>query len=771
MYAHTILAAVLKAHAFRFLVHPEPVDDFPEGRPLEPLDQEKLAIHKDAQGVILAKKRDTKLFVDPVTGSFHLTLGEELRLSGIVQTGKFGPPLFLVRLMPGDAVYGFGAATGSLSKGGASFDLKTIDTLFYSLKRSSYAAFPFFIVRRGADFIGVFLNCTLPCAVEVDLDGKSRPEGPEVRFDIQSTQPVPVDVFVMNGSLAEVLGAYAKITGMPFLPPLWSIGYHQSRWSYRSQKRVLELAERFRAEDVPCDAIHLDIHHMDKYKVFTWDKRNFADPKGMNESLEKLGIKSVAIVDPGVAVEEEYETYETGRKEDAFCRDSMGNYFKGKVWPGATVFPDFTLENVRQWWARQHAPLFRNGVSGIWNDMNEPTWRMGKKTDPLLEDVHFKNNSQAEVRNLYANLEAESTNLAFEKFKKGQRPFVLTRSGFCGIQKYACMWTGDNHSSWQQMRENLNMVLNLGMSGVPFSGADAGGFGSGTGLLAVVKLRREPELFARWMELASLMPFFRAHTVLFGRDQEPWSFGEDTLAICRKHIRRRYRLLPYIYNLFHESAETGSPIVRPVFYEFAKATEVESTDQFLLGPSLLAAPVFQKRASTRVVSLPDAGDFWIDYDTGETRGAGSHTYPTRPGIYPFFVRPGTALPTAVPGRNAEETMRSPIAFEIFPGPQISGRLILDDGVSDDGRHAVVEISGKRDRSGSLQIEIAVSENGFSPFQKVIRLRLPANYRTATQKGKRIEGTPFDLTQEDRIGTQMQFELPLENQKLDFEFRG
>ncbi|HMX55453.1 MAG TPA: glycoside hydrolase family 31 protein [Leptospiraceae bacterium] len=769
MYAHSILAAALKPDAFRFLFHPEPVVDFPEGAPVERVEMEKLAIHKDAQGVILAKKRDTKLFVDPVTGSFHITLPDETRLSGTVQTGKFGPPSFVVRLMPGDSVFGFGCATGGLVKAG-SFELKTIDTIFYSIDQASYSAFPFFVVRRGSSFIGIFLNCIRPTRVEVDLEGKTRPEGPEVRFDIQSTEAVPIDVFVMSGNLRQVLAAYARITGRPFLPPLWALGYHQSRWSYRTQKRVMELAERFRALDVPCDAIHLDIHYMDKYKVFTWDKSTFPDPKGMNESLDKLGVKTVAIVDPGVALEEEYDTYESGRNEDAFCRDSMGNYFKGKVWPGTTVFPDFTLENVRKWWAHQHAVLFRNGVSGIWNDMNEPTWKMGKKTDPLLEDVHFKNHSQAEMRNLYANLEAEATNLAFEKFKKGERPFVLSRSGFSGIQKYACMWTGDNHSSWQQMKENLHMVLNLGLSGVPFSGADAGGFGSGKGMLAIIKWRRDPELFARWMELASLMPFFRAHTVLFGRDQEPWSFGESVLAICRKHIRRRYRLLPYIYNLFHEASEDGSPIVRPLFYEFPNVKDEDCEDQFLLGSSILAAPVFERKAANRRVNLPDAGEGWFDFDTGVVRDAGRHTYSTRPGMYPLLVRAGTALPMAVVGRNALDTMKSPLAFEIFPGTQISGKCILDDGISADGRNARIEVSGKKDRSGSIQLEVQVRENGFSPFQKTIRLRLPGNYRTATQKGKRIEGVPFDLTQEDRVGTAMQFEIPLENQKIEFDFR-
>lgn len=769
MFAHTLLAGLIKPDTFRFVLDPEEVSDFPEGRPLEQVAVEKLAIHKDAQGVILARKRDLKFYLDPVTGSFHLTFDEQRKLTGIVQNGKFGPPSLLLRLLQGDEVYGFGAATGAIPKKASKFFLRTIDTLFYSIPESSYSAFPFFMIRRGTDFFGVFLNCALPTKVEVDMDGSNRPEGPEVRFDIQSQNPLPVDVFLFSGTPFQVLEAYARVTGRPFLPPAWAIGFHQSRWSYKTQERVLQLAERFRTEDVPCDAIHLDIHYMEKYRVFTWHRTNFPDPKLMHEELAKLGMRTVAIVDPGVAAEEDYDVFESGRTEDVFMRDSMGNVFKGKVWPGPTAFPDFSLENVRNWWAHQHIALFRPGVSGIWNDMNEPTWRMGKKSDPLLEDVKFKNNSQAELRNLYANLEAEATNLAFAKFKKDERPFILTRSAFCGIQKFAAVWTGDNHSSWEQMRENLAMVLNLGMTGVPFCGADVGGFGSGRGLLAVLKLRKDPELFARWMELGSLMPFFRAHTVLYSADQEPWSFGEQVLTIARKHIKRRYRLIHYIYNLFHEASRTGAPIVRPVFFEFKDAPL--HSDHFMLGSSLLAAPVLEKGLERRTVHLPETAEGWFDFETGDALPGGMYYVPTRPGSFPLFVRGGSAVPIAVPLKNVEESLRAPLAVEIFPAPAISGRFVLDDGKSVDGRRALVEITGKKDRNGSIQLELKVKEDGFSPFQRTVRLRLPLNYRTgAIHRGRKLEGELYDLAQEDRLGQRMQFEVPLEDMKIEFDYK-
>lgn len=769
MFAHTLLAGLIKPDAFRFVLHPEDVADFPGGRPLETMPVDKLAIHKDAQGVILARKRDLKFYLDPVTGSFHLTFDEKRKLTGIVQNGKFGPPLLLMRLLPGDEIYGFGAANGLFPKKASRFFLRTIDTLFYSIPESSYSAFPFFMIRRGTDFFGVYLNCILPAKVEIDVDGSRRAEGPEVRFDIQSDKPLPVDVFLLAGTPLEILDTYSKITGRPFLPPAWALGFHQSRWSYKSQDRVVEVARRFREEDIPCDAVHLDIHYMDAYKVFTWNKKSFPDPKAMHEELNGLGVRTVAIVDPGVAAEEDYDAFESGRKEDAFMRDSMGNVFRGKVWPGPVVFPDFTLENVRKWWAHQHASLFRPGVSGIWNDMNEPVWRMGKKTEPLAEDVKFQNHSQAEMRNLYANLEAEATSLAFEKFKKDERPFILTRSAFCGIQKYAALWTGDNHSSFEQLKENLAMVLNLGLTGVPFCGADVGGFGGGRGILAVLKLRKDPELFARWMELGSLMPFFRAHTVLYSADQEPWSFGEQALAIARKHIKRRYRLMHYIYNLFHEAASSGAPIVRPVFFEFPQ--ENSPADHFMLGPSLLAAPVLEKGAEKRSVTLPAAAEGWVDYDTLDSLPGGTYQLSTRPGIYPLFVRGGTALPVAVAQRNADDTLRAPLAVEIFPASVIHGSFILDDGKGTDGRKAVVQIQGKKDRNGTIQLELSVREQGFTPFQRSIRLRLPVNYRMgAIHRGKKVEGELYDLAQEDRLGQRMQFEVPLEDLRIEFDYK-
>ncbi|MBI3394540.1 MAG: alpha-glucosidase [Spirochaetia bacterium] len=726
--------------------------------------------------MLRAQKKNLKIIFDPPTGNFKTSLGP-LDLEGTIQTGHYASPLFLVRLGMDDTIYGLGAATSKPNRNNQRFRLFNYDTLFYTIKESSYTSFPFFLIRRQNSFIGVYLNTTLPAQVTTG-NSDNDPSGPCIRFDLQSGgHPMPIDVFAFQGTIPEILKQYSQICGRPFLPPAWALGFQQSRWSYRSADRVLELADRFRREEVPCDAIHLDIHYMDKYKVFTWDPKHFQDPAGLHQKLEELGMRTVGIVDPGVATVEGYAPYEDGLQKDYFCKKSDGTPYVGRVWPGATTFPDFTREEVRKWWGHHHKPIFDAGVSGIWNDMNDPVLKMGKNYDPLKEDITHKGGSHREVRNVYANYEAEGTWKGFEEHLPDRRPFIVTRSGFCGIQRYSAVWTGDNRSNWKHMKANLHMVINLGLTGVPFSGADVGGFGSGTDIpglyqWAAFKFRKDKELFSRWLELGSLMPFFRAHTTLYSYDQEPWSFGDEVLAIAKKHIRRRYRLLPYIYALAHRAHVTGEPMVRPLFYEFPELPEGHGADQFMLGSSLLAAPVLEPRAGTRRVILPP-GD-WYEFESCKKyTGGREEIIDVGPGFYPLFVRAGTVLPVCAGGRNVIESLRSPLALEVYPGPQLSGRLVLDDGLTlaaDRGEIFDLEISGKEDRTGNIALELAVLKRKFSPEQKQISIRLPVNYRMMEGRGRRQEGVGVNLSREDRRFTMYSYDVSLQNQKLEFPYR-
>ena len=380
----------------------------------------------------------------------------------------------------------------------------------------------------------------------------------------------------------------------------------------------------------------------------------------MHDTLRSLGFRTLAIVDPGVSAVP-YPVYETLRAGDMLLERQGGEPYEGKVWPGATVFPDFTLERTRQSWGRFHEPLIAAGVAGFWNDMNDPVLRMGEAYDPLAEDVQHHGVPHRRVRNLYANGMAEATVSGLQSMRPDQRPFVLSRSGFLGIQRHAAVWTGDNHSSWEHLRENLHMVLNLGLCGLPMTGADVGGFGRGPGKYGAVKpLRPSAELFVRWMELGALMPFFRVHCTLYAPRQEPWSFGRRALELCRRVLRRRYRLLPLLYRLALEAHSDGLPIIRPLFMHF-DVPRGRGAGQFLLGDGVLAAPMLHKGATQREVWLPEGS--WVDWNTGEAHDGGrSITVDAPLGITPLFVRAGTG---SVPRRTGPErrghAARSPCA--------------------------------------------------------------------------------------------------------------
>ena len=789
MQAISVLAGVYAGNVCRVCIHPESIDQFPRTEMPDPeIRFERMPAHRDAQGMIQCKRKGLKFFYDPPTGNFSLLDAKGEILRGEIQTGKYGPAEIQIRTHPNDRIYGFGAATGQPDRNNASFRMLNLDTLFYTIPRSSYSSFPFFILKRASGYVGVFLNSTLPCEVSTPVgDAGDRPVAGALQDGIRivpdaGDSAVPVDLLVFSGTPAEILREFTAVCGRASVPPVWALGFHQSRWSYRTAERVLELARDFREHEVPCDAIHIDIHYMDRYQVFTWNAKTFPDPKGLHQTLRQMGVRTVVFNDPGVSTRD-YHVYRDGMAADVFCRKSNGDVYVGKVWPGASVFPDFTRANVRRWWARQHAPLLEAGVAGICNDMNDVVLQIGKKYDPLAEDLVHSTGSHRTERNLYANYEAEATVEAFRLLTPDQRPFVLSRSGYVGIQKHSALWTGDNQSSWEHLRENLYMVLNLGLSGVAFTGADVGGFGSGTlpGVLKVIKIRKQRELFARWIELGSLMPFFRAHTALYSFDQEPWSFGDEVLDIARKHIRRRYRLLPYLYELFWQSHETGAPIVRPVFYEHPDLTDEElhaTRDQFFLGPNLLAAPVMQKGQRVRNVYLP-AGE-WYEFETGRRySGQAAYQFETRPGSYPLFIRAGAILPVCPCETNAETSLSAGLTLEIYPGKntKLSGRLRLDDGVSNGiqkGQYLEQEYTGTVDRNGNVQLQLQTLHKKYTPPFSNLTVRLPAGYRTMTLRDRQVEGKQVDLVREDRTYAVSTFELPLGTTtspvNAEFEFR-
>ena len=457
-----------------------------------------------------------------------------------------------------------------------------------------------------------------------------------------------LDYYMIPGkTLKDVLKRYYALTGSNMLQQKWVYGFHQSRWSYETADEVSGVARNMREAKLPLDAIHMDIDYMDGYRVFTFDKSRFPVPEVLTKTLLEDHIHTVAIVDPGVKLDPGYFVYDEGVSQGHFAKNPDGTVYEGKVWPGASVFPDFTQKKTRRWWGEKLKIMYDAGVSGIWNDMNEPA----NFTGQLPDDVQFSQGNHLQIHNVYGHLMAQAT---YEGWKvlTGKRPFVLTRACYAGSQRYCSGWTGDNHSLWHHLQLSLTQMLNLGLSGMNLVGSDIGGFGSDT----------TPELMIRWMQLGCLAPFFRNHSAKGTVYQEIYRFDKKTVDACRKALELRYHLLPYIYDLAHEEL----PILRPLAMEFPDDKVCrELTDQFMLGSSLLVAPVMTPAVEARAVYLPMG--VWYDYYTGKRIVGGRYVLADAPvDRLPVFARAGAVLPVSIGCPQSTEEIDN-VELEVFPG--------------------------------------------------------------------------------------------------------
>lgn len=533
-------------------------------------------------------------------------------------------------LTPDTVFYGLGDKTGFLNKRGYDYEMWNSDNPDPQLEipafRAMYKSIPFLIAHTGNGAYGIFYDN--PNRTYWDLGYEDN------GYYYFGAQEGGLDYYILGGrTIAKVIGQYTRLTGTAPLPQLWTLGYQQSRWSYMSEEEVMELAGNFRKYGIPCDAIHLDIDYMEDFKVFTWNKETFPNPKEFTEKLARWGIKIVTIIDPGTKVEKGYDVYDTGIKEGYFAKAADGTVYENVVWPGDSVYPDFTSAKVREWWGGLQKRMVDAGVRGIWNDMNEPASFCG----PLPDDVQFSDEdgslSHKEVHNVYGHLMAKAT---YDGLKKhdGRRPFVITRACYSGSQKYATAWTGDNHSIWAHLQMSIPQLCNLGMSGMPFVGTDVGGFGSNT----------TPELLARWVQVGCFSPLFRNHSAKYTRRQEPWQFGKEVMEIYRKFVNLRYHLIPYYYDLFWEHTKNGLPIMRPLVLSYEKDENVyECNDEFMIGTQILVAPVVQQGARSRSVYLPKGR--WVSYFDGQWYEGGRHIAVKAPlDTCPVFIRDKSILP-------------------------------------------------------------------------------------------------------------------------------
>jgi alpha-glucosidase len=630
------------------------------------------------------------------------------------------------RLVEGEALYGLGEKAFDLNLRGRVLEMWNTDPETYAPGREPiHLSIPMLVGLREGRAYGFFFDN--PGYARLDL-GQARHD--QLHYEAASGELCAY--FIGGGTIPAVLERYTQLTGQMPLPPRWMLGYHQSRWSYHPESQVRDLAGQFRQRRIPCDAIHLDIHYMDGYRIFTWDRDRFPDPPRLLADLREQGFRVITIIDPGVKVDPGYYVHDQGLERDAFCKLPDGTLFQGPVWPGECHFPDFTDPQVRAWWGDLYRPLLEAGVSGFWNDMNEPAIFGGSMPHSVCHRYEGQGASHGEIHNLYGLQMARASAEGLRRLRPDERVPVISRSGYAGLQRYALVWTGDNQSTWAQLRLGVSMCLNLGLSGVALCGPDTGGFSGDC----------DGELLARWTQVGALTPFFRNHSALGTRSQEPWSFGEPYESICRRWIELRYELLPYLYTTAWQSAQSGLPMMRPLALAFPVDVRTYSLDdQFLLGDALLAAPVGRPGQTSRRVYLP--GGLWYDFWTGEQQ-SGTVTADAPLERMPLFVRAGSVLPMGPVLQHTGEWPPEAVRLQVYPGDGESS-LYEDDGHSlayQSGDFQVTRFVCRAATESTLTVQREV-EGAFAPAYE--RFEVIIHGLETAPRQVSVDGRPVDVT--------------------------
>ena len=680
-----------------------------------------------------------------------LRLGIRDLAGNIISADALGRPVTFQRdgfsvfkQMPGDEHYfGLGDKTGSFDRRSQAYTLWNTDVGPQESVDPLYKSIPFFLGINGSRSYGIFLDNTWRTWFDF---------GKQFRDSIAfGSEGGPLDYYVLYGpSPKEVVEAYAYLTGTPPLPPLWSLGFQQSRYSYTPESQAREIATRLRNDRIPSDVLYLDIDYQIKNRPFTVDPKTYPNFPEFVSDLRKQHLHLVTITDLHVAhlPNQGYSPYDTGHAGDHFVKNPDGSEFVGIVWPGPAVFPDFTRAQTREWWGGLYQQFVQDGVAGFWNDMNEPSVFDGPDKTMPLNTVHridepgfaTRTATHAEIHNIVGLENARGTFEGLLKLRPDERPFVLTRATYAGGQRYGFTWTGDNSATWNHLRLATQMVLNLGISGISFVGADVGGFNGSP----------PPALLTRWVELAAFAPLFRDHATKGSLPHEVWNNGPEQEAIRRRYIETRYRLLPYIYSLADESSRTGLPLMRPVFLEFPEIFAPNSggfdhlDTEFLLGPSLLVAPPpFAEMLDDYSVSLPKGHD-WYEFWTGLKTEPSPQPPPIQAVVIalnadatvsspatihppletmPVYVRGGSILPLQPLIQSTDETPSGPLELRIYPGSDCSGSIYLDDG------HTFRYLQGEYLRqtftcqsdAGSLRLKFHAREGSYMPWWKIIEV--------------------------------------------------
>lgn len=530
--------------------------------------------------------------------------------------------------------------------------------------------------------------------------GHDRTGSCEVRMD-----GGPLRCWAMVGTPARVLHTWASLTGPPALPPSWALGHHHARWGFGSEQEVRRIVAGYQERGLPLDAVHLDIDHYEAHQVFTVDKERFPKLPQFADELRRDGIRLVSIVDPGVKAEPGVALYDSGLAADAFVRDAAGRAVRGVVWPGESVYPDFTDPRAREWWGRLYGERLEQGFSGFWHDMNEPVSfaAFGEATLPrsARHSLEGAGGDHREAHNVYGLAMARAGYEGLRELHPDERPFLFSRSGWAGMQRYGGTWSGDVSTGWPGLRASLSLVLGLGLCGVPYSGPDVGGFDGSP----------SPELYLRWFQLGSYLPLFRTHAAMGAGRREPWEFGDEVLEHARVALAERRRLLPYFVTLAHLARRTGTPYVRPLWWGSPEDRALrDCEDAFLLGDSLLVAPVLESGVRQRAVRLPRGR--WYDTVTGKAyEGPGQVVVDAPLSRVPVLARAGTVLPVRASDGGVELEAWAPAQ-----GRTGGGLVIADAG--DGWAEAEIERYTTRWDEGRVVVERDGGESEGAPGRPV-----------------------------------------------------
>lgn len=604
----------------------------------------------------------------PVRFSFYTHHDQLISEDDTFGTGWNGEQVTTYKkLQMGERFIGLGEKTGPLDRRGHGYENYNTDNFAYSPNGDPlYCSIPFFIGIHHNLAYGIFFDNTYKSYFNFGASND--------RFSSFAADAGEMNYyFIYDHSVADIIKHYTGLTGRMEMPPLWSIGYQQCRYSYYPDKEVLSVARTFREKDIPADVIVLDIHYMESYKIFTWSKRDFPDPKEMLKQLKEMGFNVVVICDPGIKVEEGYKAYEEGVRDQVFIKYPDGSDYKGQVWPGWCHFPDFTNPKARKWWKDHIEEYINVGLTGLWNDMNEiATW--GNMLPENIEmDFDGNKSTIRRGRNVYGFQMARSSYEAAKSSMKNNRPFNLTRSGYAGIQRYSAVWTGDNVAYDEHMLLGVRLVSSLGLSGIAFAGYDVGGFVGDA----------NSKLFARWISIGAFSPFFRGHSMINSRDSEPWAYGEEVEQISRNYIKFRYQLLPYIYSLFYEATQTGMPLQRSLAIDYTHDHRVYNglfQNEYMFGPYFLIAPVDSTKDLARVY-LPQ-GSWYYLYDGHRYQGNSEIILDCPMHKLPVFIKAGAVIPMQPIKSHTGEATHT-IILHIYTGDSSTFNFYEDDGLSYD----------------------------------------------------------------------------------------